>query len=102
MADFKDRLTWDDEDAYWRGNWRTRPYAASGGSDYDYYRPAYRYGVESAGRYADRDWNEVESDLRSNWNTYEHRGESTWEQMKDAVRDAWDRVTGHRSAPVRR
>jgi hypothetical protein len=25
---------------------------------------------------------------------YDHRAQSTWEQMKNAVRDAWDRVTG--------
>jgi hypothetical protein len=25
-------------------------------------------------------------------------GQSTWEHVKDAVRDAWDRVTGHRAS----
>ena len=46
--------------------------------------------------------NDVESDLRMNWTSYEHRGSSPWEQVKDAVRDAWDRVTGRRHAGVRR
>jgi hypothetical protein len=26
--------------------------------------------------------------------SYSYRGKSTWQQVKDAVRDAWDRVTG--------
>lgn len=39
-------------------------------------------------------WEDVETDLSRSWNAYEHRGTSTWEQMKEAVRDAWDRVTG--------
>jgi hypothetical protein len=102
MADFKDRLTWNDEDEYWRTNWRSRPYSTGSSYDYDYYQPGYRYGFESASRYSDRDWNDVESDLRSGWDRYEHRGQSTWEQVKDAVRDAWDRVTGNRHAHVRR
>jgi len=102
MADLEDRLRWEDEESYWRSNWRSRPYASSGTSDYIVYQPAYRYGFESANRYSGRDWTDVESDLRTNWNSYEHRGSSTWEQVKDAVRDAWDRVTGYRHAGIRR
>jgi len=94
MADHNTQLNWDSEDAYWKTNYRNRPYASSAGQEYDFYRPGYRYGVESASRYQGRNWDEVESDLRSDWDRYEHRGQSTWEQMKSAVRDAWDRVTG--------
>jgi hypothetical protein len=87
-------LVWDEEDTYWRTNYHGRPYASSAGRDYDFYRPAYRYGFDAANRYQGRSWEEVQSDLSRGWNTYEHRGTSTWEQVKDAVRDAWDRVTG--------
>ena len=41
------------EDAYWRDNYKTRPYATSGAS-YEQFRPAYQYGWESAGRYRGR------------------------------------------------
>lgn len=91
-----ERLSWNDEDTYWRTNYRARPYA--GTNDYDYYRPGYQYGYEAANKYQGRNWNDVESDLSRSWNSYEGRGTSTWEQMKDAVKDAWDRVTGHRPA----
>ena len=90
-------LDWTAEDEYWRNNYRNRPYAGSTHT-YDEWQPAYRYGYESAQRYQDRDWNDVEADLRTGWDKYEHRGtvRSTWEQVKGAVRDAWDRITGNR------
>jgi hypothetical protein len=84
---------WTDEDTYWRSNYQTRPYA-SRSTDYDQWRGGYRYGFESANRYTGKSWNDVEPELSRNWNTYEHRGTSTWEQIKDAVRDAWDRAMG--------
>jgi hypothetical protein len=92
---------WNDEDTFWRTNYRNRPYASSGNREYDFYQPGYRYGYESANRYHDRSWNDVEADLSRDWNNYEHRGNSTWEQMKAAVRDSWDRVTGRRSVGAR-
>jgi hypothetical protein len=64
-------------------------------------QPGYRYGFEAANRFEDRDWNDVEPELSTGWKSYAHRGASTWEQMKDAVRDAWDRVTGNRRVGVR-
>jgi hypothetical protein len=87
-------MTWNDEDTFWRSNFRSRPYASGAGQDYDYYQPAYRYGFDASNRFKGRNWNDVENELSSGWNSYEHRGSSTWEQIKDAVHDAWDRVTG--------
>lgn len=83
---------WEDEDQYWRSNYDSRPYAS--GQSYDNLSGGYRYGYESAGRYSGRQWNDVETDLERDWNSYEYRGTSTWQQIKSAARDAWDRVTG--------
>jgi hypothetical protein len=83
---------WDDEDRYWRENYASRPYAA--GTSYDILQPGYRYGYESAQRYRGRGWADVERDLERDWDTYPNRGGGTWQQIKSAVRDAWDRVTG--------
>ena len=85
-------LEWQAEETYWRDNWAARSYA-NADRGFDYYRPAYRYGFESATRHANRAWNDVETELRSGWERDEHRGESAWEHVKDAVRDAWHRVT---------
>jgi hypothetical protein len=94
MAEAKDTRGWNEEDTYWRTNYRGRPYASD--REYDYYQPGYRYGYEAASRYEGRDWAEIENDLSRDWDAYEYRGTSTWEQIKDAVRDAWERVTGNR------
>jgi uncharacterized protein (TIGR02271 family) len=83
-----------DDDTYYRNDWQTN-YARLGGS-YDEYAPAYRYGNEMRrdARYQGRSWDDVESDLRSDWDTrYGSSGNSTWERMKAAVRSGWDRMT---------
>ncbi|MBW8897484.1 MAG: DUF2382 domain-containing protein [Massilia sp.] len=83
-----------DDDTYYRNDWQTN-YASQGGT-YDDYAPAYRYGYEMRRdpRYQGRDWDAVESDLRSDWDTrYGSSGVSTWERMKAAVRSGWNRMT---------
>jgi len=83
-----------DEDTYYRNDWETN-YASLGGT-YDDYAPAYRYGNEMRrdARYQGRNWDDVESDLRSDWDTrYGGSGSSTWERMKAAVRSGWNRMT---------
>ncbi len=88
------RKTWDQEDKWWEQNFASRPYAS--GRGYEDFRPAYRYGYESGADHMGRSWNEVESDLRTGWDKYENRpaGGSSWENVKDAVKDAWHRITG--------
>lgn len=87
------QASWETEDNYWHENFTSRPYAL-GPDYYDRYRPGYRYGFESARHHLGRPWEEAEPDLQRGWETYEHRGESpsTWDEIKAAVRDAWDRV----------
>ena len=87
------RAAWETEDNYWNENFSSRPYSL-GPDYYDQFRPAYRYGFESAHRHANRPWDEVEPELRRDWDRYEHGGRdrSAWETIKDAVRDAFDRA----------
>jgi len=61
------------------------------GQDADEYGPAYRYGFALAGdeRYRDADWQDVEPHARRAW---EEQNPGTWEQFKDGVRNAWDRL----------
>lgn len=89
------QAAWETEDNYWEENFSSRPYTV-GADYYERFRPAYRYGYESAHRNEARDWDEIEPELQSGWDSYEHAGEdrTAWEQIKDAVRDAWDRVRG--------
>ncbi|KGF82912.1 hypothetical protein IA69_04050 [Massilia sp. JS1662] len=88
-----DKITPDmDTDDWYHSDWHDN-YSSLGGGYADY-EPAYRYGTEmrSSARYRDRSWDEVESDLRSDWES-RHPGESTWEKFKAAVRRGWDKIT---------
>ena len=91
------KAAWETEDNYWEENFSSRPYAL-GPDYYDRFRQAYRYGFESARHDMGRSWDEAEPDLRGGWERYqtENGSPSAWEEIKDAVRDAWDRVTGAR------
>lgn len=79
------------EDAYWRENYRARPYVDPDAS-YDEFRPAYQYGWESRQRYEGRSFDEVENDLRADWESRPDRANMSWERAKSATRDAWDRI----------
>jgi hypothetical protein len=83
--------TWDDEERFWRTAYLTRPYAS--GTAYDVLAPGYRYGYESARQSAGRPWGELEPELERGWKACAYRGQSTWDQVKAAVQDAWERVT---------
>ncbi len=92
------QAAWETEDNYWAENFSSRPYSL-GPDYYDRFRPAYRYGFDSARHSLGRRWDDAESDLATGWDRYraEIGSESTWEDIKAAVRDAWDRVTGART-----
>jgi hypothetical protein len=79
------------ESAYWRDNFRSRPYVGSD-ETFDTYEPAYRYGWESRGRYTGRSFDEAEGDLGRGWERARGTSALTWDRAKLATRDAWHRV----------
>jgi len=79
------------EDAYWRENYRLRPYVNTS-RPYDFYEPAYRYGWESRSRYMDRRFEDVETDLERGWDRFKGNSKLAWHEAKDAVRDSWHHV----------
>ncbi len=78
------------ENEYWRVHYMSRPYVDRSVT-YEYYEPAYRTGYEGWQRYRDRKFEDVEEQLR-----HDYEGSGTvklaWEKAKAAVRDAWDRM----------
>jgi hypothetical protein len=88
------QIEWGTEDAFWRDNYASRPYARAD-LGYEAYRPAYQYGVQAASQYRGRRWADIEPELERGWEGFRGESKSTWQEIKDAVRDAWDRVTGH-------
>jgi len=80
------------EEAYWRDSYTTRPYYEK---DYTYeedYLPAYRYGWETRKQYADRRYDDVDSDLERGWENAKGSSRLGWEKAKLATRDAWHRI----------
>jgi uncharacterized protein (TIGR02271 family) len=80
------------DNATYKTHWSTN--YGSTGKSYDDYAPAYAYGNEMAGKYRGREWNDVENNLRSDWDSRNSTsGASTWEQFKGAVRHGWNSMT---------
>lgn len=89
------KSNFDAYDADFRKNF-TSTYGNKGKNyTYEKYMPAYRYGhdLTSDSRYSGKDWSAFESDARRDWET-RYSGQGAWEDVKDAVRYAWDSVRG--------
>jgi hypothetical protein len=83
-------VDWSGQDEYWRDNYDARPYTQAD-RGYEYYQPAYKYGHESAFFYG-RAWDQdVEDDLARGWEQARGDSNCTWTEVKDAVRDAYER-----------
>lgn len=95
VADVEDRriesADWDMYDQEFRNDYQTR--FGSGAYSYDYYMPAYHFGYDLAheDRYRGYTWDMLEKDARYGWEMRGMRG--AWEDVKDAVRHAWEAVT---------
>jgi hypothetical protein len=79
------------EDAYWRDAYTKEPYYSDALTYEDAYSPAYRAGYEGRVKYHGRSFDDVESDLQSDYVRNNGRIDS-WNEVKDATRAAWDRV----------
>lgn len=79
------------EGDYWRENFRRRPYYEAE-KEYSDYEPAYRWGWERAGlsEYRNRGFEEIELDLRQEWETDESR--PSWDEAREPARDAFERA----------
>ncbi len=90
------------EDAYWRQEYQNRSYYDAE-VDYEKIQPAYRYGWESRNRYRDRSWDQVEPDLRREWEIQQtEKMPGTWEDAQRPIRDAWDRAEASLAARNKR
>lgn len=83
-----------EEETYWRKTYETRPYYDRT-LTFDDYAPAYRYGGKSwlDRRDSKRSFEDVESDLRTEWERAKAKSRLNWEKAKAAVRDGWEHVS---------
>ena len=66
---------------------------ANSGERWEEHEPAYRYGetLRTDTRYRGRDWSDIESDVRTDWEA--NNTGSAWDKFKGSIRHAWERVT---------
>jgi hypothetical protein len=79
------------EDAYWRENYRDREYVEPN-SKYEQYQPAYRAGYEGFVRHRGKRFEDVEADLRTDYERSAGKAGLGWEKARHATRDAWQRL----------
>ena len=78
------------EEAHWRDQYTREPYYRAG-TAYDVYAPAYRTGWEGRSRYPERTFDEMENELRSDFERLSG-GVGRWEDSRQAARAAWERI----------
>jgi hypothetical protein len=70
--------------------------ATAGGSSYDDYSPAHRFGADAYNNitaHPDRSFDEAEPELSLDWGNARGKSSLEWECAKHASRDAWQRVS---------
>lgn len=88
------------EEAYWKENYKKRPYYRTDDSYEEVYLPAYRFGWESAihKQFSDRDFEDIEPELRNRW--IEECGEPReWDSVREICRDGFSRIRERRLQP---
>ena len=83
------------EDEYWKDNYTRESYYDKS-LDYEDYSPAYRTGYMGRGQYGDRGFDDVEGDLRKDYENSRGRSKLSWDRAKFAARAAWARVGSDR------
>lgn len=79
------------EDAYWQENYTKQSYVERN-APYETYRPAFRTGYEGYSKYKGKTYDQVEPDLRRDYETTKGNTALGWDKAKHATRDAWHRV----------
>jgi hypothetical protein len=80
------------EEAWWRDNYRNRPYAKQDIS-YETFQPAYEFGWQARMMHPGAEWDQIASDLGKSWEM-DRQGKTKlhWDDAKHAAKDAWDRI----------
>ena len=81
---------WEDVQSSFRERWERRH--GETGADWEEHDSHYRFGWEMARepQYRDRDWSEVEPELRHQWEL--DQSDTPWERAMNSLREAWDEM----------
>ena len=79
------------EERFWRETYIREPYYVKGRT-YEYYAPGFRAGWEGRVRHDGRTFEQVEPELKANYNLTRTELDPGWQDVRPAARAAWDRV----------
>lgn len=86
------RTDWSREDNYWRDNYTKQSYYRQG-QTYQYYEPAYHYGVTVYDQYNGRPFEQLsDAELRAGWEKMYPNTTITWTEARPIVRDSYTRI----------
>lgn len=69
-------------------------------ADYEQYRSAYRAGWLARRRFGDRPFDEVETQLRKEWENQQAAARLSWDHVQHAAREAWNTAPPLKPPPV--
>lgn len=79
------------QNRYWREQFRDEPYYAQG-KEFDAYEPAYRLGATARNEHPDKQFVDIEDDLRMQYEANQQaQRKLDWAQARQAVQAAWER-----------
>lgn len=76
---------------YFKNEYRNAPYYSSG-RDWNDYEPAYKYGYDTYGQYRGQRFEDVEPQLKRDWQQTKARSRLEWDEARGAVRDGWHHI----------
>lgn len=85
------------EDNWLRDRFASRPYVREG-ETFEHYRPIYRYGAEAEAKYGHHGFDKAEREIAQDWANAKQESRREWHEVRDAVRDAYDRSCQIRKA----
>lgn len=86
-----DKPLYENERAHWKQQFSNEPYYESG-RDFADYDAAYRVGTEGRGLHSDKRFEQIEPDLKCEWERAKGAAGIGWDKAKQAARAAWNRV----------
>jgi hypothetical protein len=80
-----------EDDTWLNDNFSSRPYARSG-KNYDSYVSAFRFGGEAERKYQGRPFEDIQDDVRSDYESSDAAKQLPWDDARLAVHDAYERT----------
>ena len=76
---------------HFQTQYKSAPYYTSG-REWSDYEPAYQYGYETYGQYRGQKFDDIEGDLKRNWDNTRANSRLAWNEARGAVRDGWHHI----------